>query len=143
MNALRIAACCLLLSAFSSAADFKTEVTSDAAFKRLQTVKQFAFGGVGFAGRISQGELDFRRIIKQAPDKALADFERLYSTGTPETKAYALAAIKKLKADRFSQLVASAKSSPEMVETMRGCIVSREPLGTIAQQIDSGKFVIP
>jgi hypothetical protein len=112
----------------------------DAAVNRLSTVERFAFGGVGFAGVTSKGETDFKFVLAQSRPTALNAFEKLYAIGNPQGKSYALAGLKKLEPQRFTELVAALGKSPDEVEVMRGCIVSHEPLHEIAKQIGNGKF---
>jgi hypothetical protein len=108
--------------------------------KRLSAVEKFAFGGVGFAGVASKGEIDFKFVLSQPEPVALTAFEKLYGTGNPQGKSYALAGIKKLNPRRFRDLLTTAGGSTEEVEVMRGCIVSHESLGDTAKQIDHRKF---
>ena len=112
----------------------------DAAVKRLATVGTFAFGGVGYAGKTSQGEIDFRIVLSQPGPVALAAFEKLYADGNPQAKSYALSGIRTLAPGRFKDLLAAAGASTVEVEGMRGCIVTHEPLGTVAEEIDRGEF---
>jgi hypothetical protein len=110
------------------------------AIKRLSTVERFAFGGVGYAGVTSKGEIDFKMILSQPQATALSAFEELYATGNPQGKSYALSGMKKLNPQRFKELLAALGTSTDEVEVMRGCIVSHEPLLDIAKQIERGKF---
>ena len=112
----------------------------DAAVNRLSTVERFAFGGVGFAGVTSIGEIDFKFILAQPRPTALNAFEKLYAIGNPQGKSYALAGLRKLEHQRFTELVAAWEKSTDEVEVMRGCIVSHEPLHEIAKQIGQAKF---
>jgi hypothetical protein len=114
--------------------------TVEAALNRLSTVEQFAFGGVGFAGVVSKGETDFKFVLAQPEPTALNAFEWLYATGNPQGKSYALAGLKKLAPQRFTELVAALQKSTDKVEVWRGCIVSHEPLPDVAKQIGQGKF---
>jgi hypothetical protein len=66
------------------------------ALQGIATVKVFAFGGVGFAGKTSEGETDFRVIVAQPANVALDALEKLYAVDNPQAKAYALAGIRKL-----------------------------------------------
>lgn len=108
--------------------------------QRLAHVGVFAFGGVGFAGSTSQGELDFRRIKLEPPDLALAAFEKVYATGNLQAKSYALVGIRSLKLKRFKELYAALSPSDGDVTTMRGCDISSEHFRDIARQIDKGKI---
>ena len=112
----------------------------DAAVKRLSTVETFAFGGVGYLGVPSKGEIDFKVVLSKPQPVALAAFENLYAMGNPQGKSYALSGLKKLNSNRFKELLASAEGSTDEVEVMRGCIMSHELLRDVAEQIDRGKF---
>jgi hypothetical protein len=119
------------------------EDSVDAAVSRLSTVERFAFGGTGYAGVTSKGELDFKVVLSQPRPAALTAFERLFATGNPQGKSYALSGVKKLNPEKFKELLASASASTEQVEVMRGCIVSHESLREVAKQIDRGEFSMP
>ena len=116
------------------------EEPPDAALKRLSTVGIFAFGGVGYAGVTSKGEIDFKIVLSQPQPVALTAFEKLYATGNPQGKLYALSGIKKLNPSRFKELLASTEAPTDEVEVMRGCVISHELLRDVAKQIDRGKF---
>jgi hypothetical protein len=114
--------------------------SDDPVLGRLAKVGRFAFGGTGFAGVISRGERDFRRI--QVRPSAEADFEKLLAVGNPQAKAYALVGLRHLDTKRFKQLSASLRGSTEEVVTQHGCIVSQESFGTILKNIDAGAFLM-
>jgi hypothetical protein len=114
--------------------------SDDPVLARLAKVGRFAFGGAGYAGIISQGERDFRRI--QIRSSAKADFEKLLAVGNPQAKAYALVGLRQLDAKRFKQLSGSLRDSTEEVVTQHGCIVGRESLSGILKNIDVGAFVM-
>lgn len=132
----RVVACLLVLfCSFASAQD-----TLSAAVKSLAKTGMLAFGGVGFIGKTSQGEIDFRTIQSQPPAIALASFETLYSTGDAAAQLYALAGIRQLDKTRFKELLQSLDDSQETVFTMQGCIMERYRLPDIAKAIDSGSY---
>ena len=112
----------------------------DEVVSRLASTKTFAFGGVGYAGAISQGERDFRFIVSQSAPTALRTLEHLFANGNPQARAYALAGFKRLDRNRYHDLLATAKTSTDQVEIMRGCIVGRESLSQLAEEIDHGEF---
>jgi hypothetical protein len=116
------------------------EDTVGAAIERLSRVDVFAFGGVGFGGVTSQGEIDFRFVFSLPSAVASNAFEKLYVTGNPQGKAYALFGIRKINPSRFKEILASASKSAEYVAVMRGCIVTNETLPDVVKQIDNGKF---
>jgi len=112
----------------------------DEATKALSSAGVFAFGGVGFAGKTSQGEIAFKAILAEPPREALADFEKVFASGDASAKSYALVGIRKLDRDRYKQLLRAVEASHDTVLTERGCIVSRETLGVVAGEIDAGHF---
>lgn len=130
----------LLLCGATLWADDPVDDPLDAAVQRLATVQWFAFGGVGFGGRRSRGEFDFKFVLSQAPAVALSAFEKLYATGGPEGRAYALCGFKKLDPARFEELLPSVAKSTDQVQVMRGCLISHQHLADLARQIDQGRL---
>jgi hypothetical protein len=111
-----------------------------AAVKSISNAGVFAFGGVGFIGKTSQGELDFRVIESQPSAVALADFEKVYAEGGAASKSYALVAIRQLDRTRSNELLRSLKGSQDKVFIMQGCILQTENLGDIAKAISQGSY---
>jgi hypothetical protein len=114
--------------------------TLSATVKSLSKTGVFAFGGVGFIGKISQGEIDFRAIQSQPAAVALASFETVYSTGDAPAQIYALAGIRQLDRERFKEILLSLGGSQEEVFTMEGCIMERRRLVDVAKAIDAGSY---
>jgi len=131
----------LVLTVLCSVSPVFADNSVDAAVNRLSTVEIFALGGVGYAGVTSKGEIDFKFVLAQPRPTALSAFERLYASGNPQGKAYALTGIKRLDPQRFTELVAALAKSSDKVKVMRGCIGGNEALSDVAKQIDQGKFV--
>jgi hypothetical protein len=114
--------------------------TLSATVKSLAETGMFAFGGVGFIGKISQGEIDFRVIQSQPAAVALGNFETIYATGDSAAKLYALAGIRQLDRERFKEILRSLDGSQEMVFTMQGCVMERHRLADVARAIDAGSY---
>jgi hypothetical protein len=112
--------------------------SSDSTFERLAKVDRFAFGGIGYAGVISQGEKDYKVIFSRP--SAMADFERLLLVGNSQAKGYALVGIRALGPSRFKELSHSMRDSKEGLLTDKGCIVSHEPLGVVLNRIEAGEY---
>ena len=107
---------------------------------RLEGAKMFAFGSVGFGGRVSEEEHQFKAILALEPAQAKQKLEKLYSSGNPQAMSYALAGMRKLDRKRYTELLVSARASGLIVTTMRGCIMSQEKLRTVADDLDSGIY---
>ena len=108
---------------------------------RLAKVEHFAFGGVGFAGVMSEGEKDYR-VIRQHP-LAIAQFARLYREGNLQAKLYAVVGMRQLAPGRYDEFVRELRLSKQTVVTMHGCIVSEEPLSEELKQIEKGNYDKP
>ncbi|MEG9438785.1 hypothetical protein JAO29_21795 [Edaphobacter sp. HDX4] len=106
----------------------------------LTSVQLFAFGGVGFAPRISDGERAFRVVMRKPHDEALQIMETIFANGTVEAKSYALAGIHALDPERFDALYQSVAKTPQKVHRMQGCIRFEDTLPEIAKQIRSGAY---
>jgi hypothetical protein len=129
------AAFLLLLCSVAPAQD-----TLSATVKSLSKTGVFAFGGVGFVGKISQGEIDFRVIQSQPAVVAIASFEEIYASGDPAAKSYALAGIRQLDRARFKEILQSLDGSQETVLTMQGCIIEKRGLVDVAKAINTGSY---
>ncbi len=140
MLARRIVKCTVVVLALLPCGSGFTQSPADSAVKSLLNEERFAFGGVGVAGRTSQGEIDFRAVLSLPSPDALAAFESLFATGSPEAKAYALSGIRKLDLHKFQELLAVARESTDKVAVMRGCIITQEPLRDVAKKIDRGEW---
>jgi hypothetical protein len=114
--------------------------TLSATVKSLAKTGVFAFGGVGFIGKISQGEIDFRAIQSQPSPVALASFETVYSTGDTAAQIYALAGIRQLDKGRFKELYRTLDRSDEKVLVAEGCILEWRRVGELAKAIDAGSY---
>ena len=128
----------VLLVVFCSIASAQDALS--ATVKNLTNTGVFAFGGVGFVGKISEGEIDFRAIQSQPAAVALSSFETIYATGDPAAKGYALAGIRQLDRERFKEILRSLDGSQEIVFTMEGCIMERRRLVEVAKAIDAGSY---
>ena len=111
---------------------------SDPIVDRMAQVNLFAFGGVGFAGVISEGERDYRLILSRP--SAADDFEKLFARGSLEAKCYALVAMHTLNFEKFKTLSSTLRPSRSTVTTMRGCIMSRQTPAALIERIVAGEY---
>src|SRR3974390_1543813 len=89
------------------------------AYQELLSVRQFAFGGVGFAGVTSRGELAFYAIAARTNDLEL--FSSALKNGNPQAKIYALCGIRRVAPQAFPAKAKAFRSSGVAVETASGC----------------------
>jgi hypothetical protein len=104
----------------------------------LLEISTFAFGDVGRANHLSEGELKFREVLGSR--NALGTFREILQRGTPAAKAYALCGIRTLAPDEFDAAVKSAAGSGLTVRTMSGCIIRVKKFPTLVAQIRNGNF---
>lgn len=111
-----------------------TAVAGDA-----ERIEFFAFGGVGFAGTTSQGELKYRKLMKSSDP--LAAFSDWYESATPAGKAYCLVAFHELDLEKYDkEKTAILKKNHQPVSTMSGCMVMEQEWKAIFEKIESGAY---
>ena len=108
------------------------------AYEHLLAVKEFAFGGVGFAGTTSAGEKAYRTVF--ASTNALALFQSALAKGSNEAKLYALAAIRHLDKKSFDAGAKALLAANPEVRTMSGCIVNHEKAEAVVKRIAGGLY---
>jgi hypothetical protein len=107
-------------------------------YQKMLDAKTFAFGGVGFAGTTSGGELGFRQVLSgPEPEKR---FEDAYADATSEGRLYVLCGLRATHSSAFDRYVANLRSETNQVMTMSGCIGSLEPIKAVVQRIVNGEY---
>jgi len=123
-----------------SGGQYARELPPPAAAERLTTIELFAFGGIGFAGKTSEGEKAFSVVMEKPLEQALPTMEAIFANGTAAAKSYALVGICKLAPERFETLYKSVAHSQEKVPTMSGCIARTKTLQEVSNEIRSGAY---
>ena len=117
---------------------FAHTTSDDVVLDRLGKVGQFAFGGVGFASTLSQGEQDYVQI--SARPTAADDFEKLFHSGDMEAKCYSLAGLFHLNHDKFLQLALPLRKGDAKVSVMTGCVMNHQAVATVIGEIEAGAY---
>jgi hypothetical protein len=112
--------------------------TPQQAYKQMLSVPRFAFGGVGYAGVTSPGEVAYHAIAGST--NALALFSTVFSNGNAQAKLYALCGIRQFARGRFNSYADSLRSANPKVETMQGCLVLDEFATNIICRISTGSY---
>ncbi len=139
--ALLWAVCCSAATAPGPAQAKPTLEEAQKAYEGLVAVQSFAFGGVGFAGTISQGEKAFRTVL--ASTNGLSLFRKALARGTTEAKLYALCGVHRLDPRSFESASRDLVSANPKVSTITGCLVGREEAATVVKQIAAGRYGEP
>ena len=108
------------------------------AYEQLLSTRTFAFGGIGFAGTISEGEKAFR-IVAESPN-ALDLFETLLQNGRAEGRLYALCGIRKLARPSFEAQARTLVDAEPRIITMSGCLLSEELSSNVVARIAAGSY---
>jgi hypothetical protein len=98
----------------------------------------FALGGVGVAGTISPGESDLRALLEKSD--AVQQLQSLLKQASPAGQLYALLGLRLRDRPSYEQALPLFRKRPDVVSTMRGCILMKEKMESIVQQIEHGDF---
>lgn len=108
------------------------------AVEMLTKVPLFAFGGIGYAGTTSEGEMAFESVL--AAESAEADFLRILKKGTPEAQCYALVGLRLKDRPQFAEQVKPFALSKQTVKTCAGCIRGTQPMYSVVTNIQHGVY---
>ena len=106
----------------------------------VQDADKFALGGIGVAGTISKGESTLRTIL-DAPD-AVTQLEKMLPHATDAGRLYILVGLRMRDRAAYKRAFESYAKHDGSVETVRGCMISRESFQALMREIDRGNFDI-
>jgi hypothetical protein len=112
--------------------------SENTAARDLAVAKLFAFGGVGAAGIMSQGERNLRAVLEQSD--ASQQLQSAFAQATPAGKLYILVGLRRCDPAAYQKIVDSVGRPNDDVEIARGCMISREPFRELLSQIRDGRF---
>ena len=104
----------------------------------LAAAKMFAFGGVGAAGIMSEGERNLRAVLGQSD--ASQQLQAALAQATPAGKLYILVGLRRCDPAAYQRVIDSVARSNDDVEIARGCMITREPFRQLLSQIRDGRF---
>ena len=108
-----------------------------AAVKVARTATYFGVGGIGFAGRISEGEEALHLVISSRDNQLLMT---LAQDKNEVSRLYALLALRYLNNPEYKPLAESLRKSKARVETFSGCLRASEKVADIAERIVKGDY---
>ena len=106
----------------------------------VQNADKFALGGIGVAGTISQGEAALRTILDK-PDAA-TELEKMLPHATDAGRLYILVGLRMRDPSAYKRAFDSYSKHDSTVETVRGCMISRESFQALMREIDRGNFEV-
>src|SRR5437867_10840827 len=104
----------------------------------VQDADKFAFGGIGVAGTMSKGESALRAILDE-PDAAI-QLERMLPHATDAGRLYILVGLRMRDRSAYKRAFDSYSQHDGTVETVQGCMISRESFQALMREIDRGDF---
>jgi hypothetical protein len=112
--------------------------SENTAVRDLATAKSFAFGGVGVAGLMSEGERNLRAVLER-PD-ASQQLQAALTHATPGGELYILVGLRRCDRAAYQKIFGSVARPNDAVEVVRGCMISREPFRQLLSEIQDGRF---
>jgi hypothetical protein len=104
----------------------------------LAAAKSLAFGGVGVAGVMSEGERNLRAVLER-PD-ASQQLQAALDHATPAGTLYILVGLRRCDRAAYQKICESVARRNDDVEVVRGCMISKEPFRQLLSQIQDGRF---
>lgn len=98
----------------------------------------FAFGGIGYAGTISDGERHLRSLL--TGPNAVKLLESALATASPAGQLYALVGLRQKDSAAYRRAFDSLSRKDATVTEMNGCIGHQESFRELVRQIDAGRF---
>ena len=112
--------------------------SENSAVRDLAAAKSLAFGGVGVAGLMSEGERNLRAVLER-PD-ASQQLQAALAHATPAGTLYILVGLRRCDRAVYQKVFVSLARPSDDVEFVRGCMVSKEPFRQLLSQIQDGRF---
>jgi hypothetical protein len=112
--------------------------SQNSAARDLAAAKLFAFGGVGAAGIMSEGERNLRGVLQQSD--ASQQLQGALVHATPAGELYILVGLRRCDRAAYQKIFDSLARPNDNVEVARGCMISREPFRQLLSQIQDGRF---
>jgi hypothetical protein len=112
--------------------------SENSAVRDLAAAKSLAFGGVGAAGLMSEGERNLRSVLG-LPD-ASKQLQGALAHATPAGTLYILVGLRRCDRPAYQKTFDSLSRPNDDVEVVRGCMISKEPFRQLLSQIKDGRF---
>jgi hypothetical protein len=112
--------------------------SENSAARDLAAAKSFAFGGVGVAGLMSEGERNLRAVLDRSD--ASQQLQAALAHATPAGELYILVGLRRCDPAAYQKIFGSLARPNDDVEVARGCMISKEPFRQLLSQIHDGRF---
>lgn len=112
--------------------------SENSAARDVAAAKSLAFGGVGVAGIMSEGERNLRAVLAQSD--ASQQLQAAFARATPAGKLYILVGLRRCDRAAYQKVFDSLGRPNDDVEVVRGCMISKEPFRQALSEVQDGRF---
>jgi hypothetical protein len=112
--------------------------SENSAIRDLAAAKSLAFGGVGVAGLMSEGERNLRAVLDR-PDTS-QQLQAALAHATPAGTLYILVGLRRCDRAAYQKVFDSLARPDDDVEVVRGCMISKEPFRKVLSEVQDGRF---
>ena len=112
--------------------------SENSAVRDLAAAKSLAFGGVGVAGLMSEGERNLRTVLER-PD-ASQQLQAALTHATSAGTLYIMVGLRRCDRAAYQKVFDALALPSDDVEVVRGCMISKEPFRQLLSQIQDGRF---
>ena len=112
--------------------------SENSAARDVAAAKSLAFGGVGVAGIMSEGERNLRAVLAQSD--ASQRLQAAFAHATPAGKLYILVGLRRCDRAGYQKVFDSLDRPNDDVEVVRGCMISKEPFRQALSEVQDGRF---
>jgi hypothetical protein len=112
--------------------------SENSAVQGVATAKSLAFGGVGVAGLMSEGERNLRAVLER-PDSS-QQLQAALTHATAAGTVYILVGLRRCDRVAYQKVFASLDRPNDDVEVVRGCMISKEVFRQVLSQVQDGRF---
>jgi hypothetical protein len=116
----------------------RAAISETSSARDLAAAKSFAFGGIGVAGLMSEGERNLRAVLRLSD--ASQQLQVALAHATPAGELYILVGLRHCDRAVYQKVVDSLARPNDEVEVARGCMISREPFRRLLSDIQEGRF---
>jgi hypothetical protein len=112
--------------------------SENSATRDLAAAKSFAFGGVGVAGLMSEGERNLRAVLQRSD--ASQELQTALVHATLAAELYILVGLRRCDPAAYQKIFSSLARPNDNIEVAHGCMISREPFRQLLSEIHEGRF---
>jgi hypothetical protein len=104
----------------------------------VASAKSFAFGGIGVAGTMSEGERALRAVLQR--EDASKQLQGALGHASLAGQLYILVGLRRCDPDAYREIARTLPRVNDEAETIGGCIITPLPFRQVVSQIEAGRY---